>query len=250
MIRAFKLIISKLIANNFTGIIISSIFKDKIPYFSGTTINTKFDVVNSKIKSMLFWRLYEGQEARSVIKYIQPNDVVVELGSSIGAIGSVIGKKIGSSGMLYSVEGNKDLIPLIETNFKLNKVPNYKIIDGCIGNSQTSLWFVKSRENTHGYITDQFINGGLPISSITLSEILKQEEIEEFVLVCDIEGAEIDILLKDKSSLNKCKLVIIETHKVSRSGVQYDSDYMKNIFLELNFELIDSNGVNFVFKKA
>lgn len=45
-----------------------------------------------------------------------------------------------------------------------------------------------------------------------MSSLIEKYNIEDFSLVMDIEGAEVDLLLNDIDSLIKCRLAVIEFH--------------------------------------
>ena len=73
--------------------------------------------------------------------------------------------------------------------------------------------------------------------------------INEYVLICDIEGAEAGLLINDKSSLEKCKLMIIELHETKYGGKTVTISDMIMLAKNANFRLIDSHAHVFVFKK-
>ena len=48
---------------------------------------------------------------------------------------------------------------------------------------------------------------------MTLREICKEFSLGSFQLICDIEGAELEIIEQDRAMLEKCRLLTIELMK-------------------------------------
>jgi len=175
---------------------------------------------------MLYWNIYESAEARFVSKHITNKYDVVELGSSIGAIGTLAGKIKGDK-KLICVEVNPDLTDIIKKNLILNGVNNYRVCNVGIGNSNSCLWFNEGANNTTSYLSTGRESGSKKIETLKLSNILQKESVGKYQLICDIEGSEIDILLNDPQSLENCELMIIEAHKVQRNNVTYTAEDIK-----------------------
>ena len=248
MFAKLKKIIARLICNNTVGKLIGFTLRNKISYFNKTIILTNSPFITPYIKSMLYWRLYESAEAKSVMKYINDSHDIIELGSSIGAISSLSGKYKGDK-KLVCIEVNSDLIPVIEKNLVYNEVKNYSIKNIAIGNNSQDLWFTPGVHSTHGQVGKKMSNNSIKIKVISLSELLKIEQIKDYNLICDIEGSEIDILLSNPESLLNCQTLIIETHKVERNGRIFLPSDMKEIILKLGFACVEERDVNFVFKR-
>lgn len=230
------------------AIVLAFITRDRIRYFKKIVVDTSDKQISGYLKCMLFWGMYEKAEAFSVIKYVKEEHDVVELGSSIGVIGCLAGRLKGNRRLLC-VEVNQDLIPLIERNMKLNRVGNYKIRNVAIGSGDESIWFTPGKHSTHGQVGEYVSNASVKIETISLSAILKQESIGEFVLICDIEGSEIDIILNDCDSLKNCKLIIMETHAVLRNNRFYSPEEIRELIVNTGFVCIEERNVNYVFAR-
>ena len=249
MLSKIKLVIAKILCNRFTGALIASVCRNKISYFGKIIVNTNNQLVTPYIKSLIFWGLYEKSEAKSVLKYLDKDMDVIELGSSLGVISSLIGKSI-SNRKLVCVEANPELLPIIDQNLRLNNIENYTILNIGVGNKNDVLWFVPGRHSTHGKMTDIEQYNAIKIPILHLSDLLISEKINNFNLVCDIEGSEIDIILSDPESLQKCNIIIIETHLVQRKSKQYTPEDIKKLIQNLGFECIYSYDVNYIFKNT
>jgi len=122
---------------------------------------------------MLYWNIYESAEARFVSKHITNKYDVVELGSSIGAIGTLAGKIKGDK-KLICVEVNPDLTDIIKKNLILNGVNNYRVCNVGIGNSNSCLWFNEGANNTTSYLSTGRESGSKKIETLKLSNILQK----------------------------------------------------------------------------
>ena len=217
--------------------LISNVCRNKIRYFGDVLVDTSGKQISGYLKCMIFWRMYEKAEASSIIKYLTDANDVVELGSSIGVVGCLAGKLKGDRRLLC-VEVNQELIPLIERNMELNQVSNYKIRNVAIGSSDESIWFTPGKHSTHGQVGAHVSEHSIKIESMALSALLSQESIGEFVLICDIEGSEIDIILDDSDSLRNCKLIVMETHSVRRKNRTYSPEAIRDLIVNAGFVCI------------
>lgn len=235
------------------GLIVSFYYKNRIPY-KNHIINTKSRNITPFVKATIYLEKYEESEINFVSKHMKPDYCVIELGSSIGIMAGRIAKIIDPNDVIC-IEANPQLIPIIDNNLKSNSISNYSILNFAISyqKDKSTVRFYKTRSNELGF-TNEIIETirrkgitSIEVPKITLSEILKKFNIQDFILVCDIEGAEIELLIKDKNSLKKCKQIFIECHSTNFDGKYYSVDDMKSMILELGFTLLDNKGVNFVF---
>ncbi len=153
---------------------------------------------------------YEVEDARLCLKYLQPDDRVLELGSSIGFIALYCLKHIGVSNFAM-VEANPALRPIMEKNFALNNVeiPTYLNVAAGEKNGETTLnvsndYFASSLNavvDPAGLVT-------VPI--MTLPTIIDRLEFIPNVLIMDIEGAETQIPVGHLARFDK---IIVEFHR-------------------------------------
>ena len=205
MMRRLKLGVASIITSKFAGRIIQLISRGKIR-FRGITTNTNFPEINDYIKACLFWGLYEKQEAIYIEKYLPTNLPVVELGASIGVISSITSKKVFPN-KVYCIEANPKLIQIIKDNLKTNGIENAEVINKAIGYGD--LYFSASDDNTVGVVSKESNSGSMLVEGILLSDIIKEKQLAQFCLVCDIEGSESEFIFKDPSALDHCQFMII-----------------------------------------
>jgi FkbM family methyltransferase len=248
--KKIKSVIANFLESDFVGKLIGLIFQDKIP-FNGTIIITKSGLITPSTKGAIFCRIYESAEVRFVKKYLKQSYDVIELGSSIGVIACQVGKRIHRKNKIICVEANPYLKEVIEENLKYNKVESFEIIS-CAINYNTEnehVNFLCGKRNVDGRLSSSEVHGSIKLPKSTLSSILKQFSIKDFVLICDIEGSEVELLINDINSLDNCKQIIMETHNTVYKGKTFYSEDIEKLITDAGFKRIDKYGGNLVFER-
>jgi FkbM family methyltransferase len=251
IIQSLKLLIARTIINDRFGSLLFRMFGNKVRH-RGTTlyIERKF----AKSRAAIFWNLYERAEVDQLRKYLRPDLDVIELGASLGVVSTQVLKILNPGKKLVSVEANPNLRDCLTRNINLNtngqlaEVLSAAVsydgeeieIDIGLSNLTTSL--SKSAGST---------GNSRRVKTITLKSILEKHSITDFQLVCDIEGAEIQIISNDAKSLQKCSLLIIELHETSFGGIDYSPrEIVDKIQKETALRVINNDGMVYVFSKC
>lgn len=152
---------------------------------------------------------YEAGERSLIKKLLLPSDKVLELGSCIGAVSCVTNKLLTDKNRHVVVEGNPELISIIERNRDLNQC-GFTILNKAVS---------QEKEVTF-YLNKKYIVGGtaqrksphpVRVDGISLDEL--NEQYGPFnTIIMDIEGAEAEVIPPAIDFLKKCRLVIWETH--------------------------------------
>ena len=77
-----------------------------------------------------------------------------------------------------------------------------------------------------------------PIKSITLEKIIEENSIGEYIIVSDIEGAEIEFVVKlsDTIIIKNCKQIIIELHYTEFDSIHYSKSQIAEL-IKVNFSM-------------
>ena len=193
----------------------------------------------------------------TINKYLLNEYDVIELGSSIGIVSSYIRKRTHQNRQLICVEANPSLLDIIGKNiYKNTQSGNFKIINKPISYTKSIVPFKISLSNntdSHAASDETQIHGALDkiieLPSIQLNKILSEFNIKEYVLVSDIEGAEIEILLYDTDSLTHCKQIIAELHTINYMNKLYAPSDMQILIEALGFVLQSKHGFVYNFIK-
>lgn len=188
----------------------------------------------------LFNQSYELPERKLISNWLPENEPVLELGSSFGIVSRFIRKKIGSEVRHVMVEANPDLIEVCKANYGQFSDSTCKLINGAIGSeSNKPVRFVV----TPGFHDSQILNEDdkksgmgevIEVQGLQLQDIVENEfGNNKYNLVCDIEGAEFEMLEKGSKALRNCNCMIIEIHpevfeQSGRSINQFEEMLMAN----------------------
>ena len=245
-IIALKKIAVDIIASNFVGWTIRRIYNNAIPH-NDKKVYTDNDSITNKIVSYIFFNVYESSEIRYINQYLNTNYPVVELGSSLGIVAMQIASKTAQQ--IYSVEANPNLIPIIKNNLKKNNIKNCSVNNYIIANSEQQFFFEPGNDNTTGYISTNRSEKSIAIESVSLSNFLQQNHISQYVLICDIEGAEIFIVKEDPNSLDNCRQIIIELHDTTYQNRRFSIDELALMIKQLGFNEKAAYAGNVVFER-
>ncbi|CTQ45379.1 FkbM family methyltransferase [Roseibium aggregatum] len=187
---------------------------------------------------------YEGMEARQLPRYIKEGERLLEFGAGLGFISAYCASLVNLESCVV-VEANPKLIPVIAENHRRNDVKSH-VINAVALSDDAELWQkVDQNGEIPFYVTENFWGASLvaqenAIEVTSVPAISVEQLIAEYqptLIVCDIEGGEIDLL--DRADLSSVRHISFEVHKsviglkgiskiidvLRRSGLFYDPDF-------------------------
>ena len=251
MFLKIKILIAKLITMPWIGNLIRYFTRGKLKKYD-LTFDTASPMMSSTNVAVLFWGMYESSEIRFIQKYFTDNSLdVIELGGSLGIVSSVISKQKGSERKHIIVEANPHLIDTINKNLTLNNAKNTTILNVALPMQSNSkeVYFEIGESSLVSKIVFEPNANTVAVPCKNLSNIIAENNISNFVLISDIEGAELGLLLNDSIALSKAKLIIIETHNTDFENSNYSTEWMKTQIIDLGYNIIDAHGPVYVFQK-
>jgi len=167
---------------------------------------TKVNIVNER-GTRVDTQQIENVEQAMAEAYIEPNDVVLELGARYGSVSCRINLKLADKTKQVSVEPDKRVWEALEKNKEVNQC-QFHILKGCISNAPRVLIHPQSA-NGYGATTAHAENSTMP--HFTLEEVKQKCGIETFTVVfADCEGC-LDYFLKENPTLlDSLRLFIFE----------------------------------------
>lgn len=150
----------------------------------------------------------EMDEIIAAQKYINSEDVIVELGAGIGIAAARINKTVKPKKHIC-FEANSRIIPYLKNLFQLNEMN--VIVENIALGDDTKIKFYALDD----YILSSFTKpkNRNDFTEIDVTSMSCQKIIDDFVpsaIFCDIEGAELDYL--DASHFKSVKTIVIELH--------------------------------------
>jgi len=152
-------------------------------------------------------QLLEKPEQDIAKKYIEKNDVVLELGARYGSVSCIINSKLSNKNNQVVVEPDNRVWEALEKNKKENNC-DFNIVKGFIGNKKMDL--TNLNEYYGGYASTFIYNEKTKIKSYKLDEIIKQYHLKFNVLVADCEGY-LEVFFDENPNFYKdLRLIIFE----------------------------------------
>lgn len=237
-----KVALARLAGHPLIGWAIAWLFGDVIPFHEGR-VDLRGLQVPARNKAALFWGIYESAEYRFVRDYLSPALPVIELGSSLGAIASVIVRRLQPDQRLICVEANPRLPHAIERTLKRN-APHLqtKVINAAIGYGCSHVDFRLRDDNLCSSVEGTGDAEIVRVPCITLAELVSQLGDGDYQLVADIEGAEAALLLHDKGVLARCQVAILELHSAEQEGNLVTPDDLVDMLYAVGFQAITRYG--------
>ena len=173
----------------------------------------------------MFWGFYESAEIRFIEKYLSSDFDVLELGGSIGVVSSHIRARLGKDRRLISVEANPRLIDCLRINLMSHRTHDtgYVIINCAVSYDVESVHLALSDNNTETKVfkSKPNLSSAVAVAARTIESIIQEQRLNDYVMVADIEGSEVEIFIHETQSLVRCKQLFIELHDTVYSGQSY-----------------------------
>jgi FkbM family methyltransferase len=202
----------------------------------------RFDLSHPQISRGLKGRLLRGRYERSerelLSDWLDPNSPVIELGGGIGIVATLVNRRLRDPERHLVVEANPSLIGILNSR-RIQNHAQFSAEHGALDHSGS--------ETVHLQVGDEFISGrvGAPsgdtvaVPAVTLEQLLARYPWTGLTLICDIEGAETELVEKEGETLGRhCDTLIIEVHPEFRSREQCDALFAR--LENLGFERVAS----------
>lgn len=236
------------------GRVIAHVFHDEVPNV-GCVIETRSPLVVPRIKAKLFLNGYEPVEINFVKKHLHSDRDVIDLGSSLGVVASHIGRRLDAGRRVICVEANPRLLDIIRKNVTHN-APHVQVetVSGAVDyppDRRPLVELALGFDNLVAHIVEaEVVPHGIFVPTVSLSEIVRHFDLQEYALVSDIEGSEAGLLEMDGAALTGCRQMIIELHHtVRRDRIILAEELALELQEQHGFRQIDRRGLVYVFEK-
>jgi len=188
------------------------------------------------IRKAFYHENYENNFDQEMIKKLERNFVVFDVGANIGFYTKKFALEVGKSGHVYAFEPVEESASSIE---KIqSKYPWISLDKIVIGDKNKITPFTinieeVSQKNTNNYFgsmvsIDDKKDESVPVQMNTLDYLMEKYQIPDFLKI-DVEGFELNVLMGAKKMLQSKKL--------------------KHIFIEIHFALLEKRGERYGPKK-
>lgn len=160
--------------------------------------------------------LYEGPERRMVARWLPRDLPVIELGGSYGIVSHAIRRHIAPETDLTIVEANPALLQICRANVGLaGAAQRTEVIGAALAYGAETVRFAvtDTLHTSHVAKAGDSGSGLVEVPAVSLAGLVARKGIAgDFSLVCDIEGAEFDLLQNDAAALARCAVIVMEIH--------------------------------------
>jgi FkbM family methyltransferase len=171
------------------------------------------------------------------VRFIKPDDCVLEIGGNIGRNSCVISKILNNSNNLLVIESDPLSVSKLEENKNINSL-NFKI--ECAAISKVPL--IQNEWNTKPIIDNLIPDEWKIINTITWNDLKQKYNMNFNVLVADCEGALYYILKDEPEFLNGFQTILIENDFTDITHKEFvDEEFKRNNF-KLVFKLAGGFG--------
>lgn len=167
-------------------------------------------IMRGKIRRLLRGNAYEAKETEAALRVVREGDRVIELGGGIGYMSTLVATK-RSVETVHVFEANPGLIPYIHSVHAANDVTNAHVTNAILGPRKGKVDF---------YLRDPMLGSSMQplegeVDPVSVKvDVLNADhvfrDVRPNVLICDIEGAEVDLI--PALNLAGLRAAIIETH--------------------------------------
>jgi FkbM family methyltransferase len=212
----------------------------------GITIDLRDIEINKKIRGEIACDTYEAGEAKAIQKYVNYNSDVIELGACLGFISCLTNKILDKESTHIVVEPNPSLIPVLEQNRDINEC-DFEVYESAYNYNNPRI-NLTIPDNIWGTSSHRDDGSSVTVDTINLETLVTDHNLSEFVLIVDIEGAEINLIENEIDLLEEyCELLIIEFHdeKETYEHLVESTNKARESLIESEFDMIEeiSTGV-------
>jgi FkbM family methyltransferase len=219
---------------------------NKPPYsrlyvLEGVLLAIPENIISDKFHSDLMSGTYENKELTPIRKNINHDDIVLELGTAIGFISTLVAKLL-KNGRVVSYEANPGMVPIAAHNHRLNCVNvdlRHALVTSGAAQREVEFYVDKTFFWDSGIVPRAHDNGSvrekITVKSENFADVLR--EVDPSILVIDIEGGEVG-LFDDVVSLDRVRHIFFELHafvgpnaihqlfsRLHELGFAYNKDY-------------------------
>ncbi len=199
------------------------------------------DIPVAEFKSLKKGR-FERARLKLIDKLLPVNVPNVVLGASYGILCGLAGQKLAEGVCQVAVEQNPDLMDLCRRNSTSGRpdgdIQVFNRVISCAADTAQA----EAGEDLSGGTPASRPNG-LDVPGISLGRLLEDVALDGFYsLICDIGGAELDLLEHDKDALSRCCFLLMTLHPRSY--------YQRNVLVTtlikkleaIGFEIVEVSG--------
>jgi FkbM family methyltransferase len=211
----------------------------------GITVRLDNPAIATRHKSLLLNGAYELPERRLLAKHLPCDIPLVELGGCIGVLSCLANRRLADPDRHLVVEANPNLIPTLERNRDANAC-RFRVVHAAIAYSTEGTVTFDTGAFTSGFVGE---GGSLTVPARTLESLAVEAGFDRFDLICDIEGAERELIHTEGDFLKeRVRWLLLEMHPTLLGNEAVTS--LNTRLQELGFTLVDSDRTVYCYRNS
>jgi FkbM family methyltransferase len=184
----------------------------EIPILAGPMRGLKW--ISDSSNATCWMGVYESAKQQDFAKIVKPGDVVFDLGANVGFYTLLASRLVGKAGRVFAFEPSPRNLWYLRRHLQLNAIKNCEVSTAAVSSQQGIARFEISALPVTGHITNEISSAGYEVETVSLDGLLGEGLVPEpNVIKCDIEGGEFAALLGARTTLLKCKpVILLATH--------------------------------------
>jgi len=205
------------------------------------------DRVPANVIDLLLSDLYEEPERKALRTFLDPELPVIELGACIGIVSCLTNRRLRRPEQHVVVEANPGLLPLLEDNRARNDC-RFEIVHAAVSYGVETIKF-----NVDDNILASSVGGderqAVAVATMTLERLLNEHGFARATLICDIEGAELQLVEHELKTIGeRVATIIMELH--DRIVGQEQTQAMLSRLESAGFKIVSRDGDVVILEKS
>ena len=205
------------------------------------------DRVPANVIDLLLSDLYEEPERKALRTFLDPELPVIELGACIGVVSCLTNRRLRRPEQHVVVEANPALLPLLEDNRARNDC-RFEIVHAAVSYGVETIKF-----NVDDNILASSVGGderqAVTVATVTLERLLNEHGVARTTLICDIEGAELQLVEHELKTIGeRVATIIMELH--DRIVGQEQTQAMLSQLESAGFKIVSRDGDVVILEKS
>jgi FkbM family methyltransferase len=169
----------------------------------GMIFSVDCPLITTPHKSTLAFGMHEIEERELIQRWLPENIPILEFGGGLGVISCLINRKLSRPTDHIVVEANPTMIPILKRNRDLNRC-KFRIINKAIAYDRDFVDLALDSDFVGTRISsDRLSKQVLSVPTTTVRQLLDQTGFGRVGIVCDVEGAEADMISREMPTLQQ-----------------------------------------------
>lgn len=192
---------------------------------------------------LTYWFSTQDVFLKNIVRIIQPNDIVIDVGINIGFYLLNFSKK-AQHGFVHGFEPNPKVLNYAKKNCSLNGFKNIQLNNFGLGNTKSSFQMAQINDNLgmNKIVTSSESSQSFLIDVEVFDDYVEREKLSKIdVMKIDVEGFEMNVLLGAAKSIAKWKpFLFVEIDEENLKGNDASFSKMKDWLMQSGYVVLNA----------